>query len=73
MYMVIEHCPSNHLIPIIALQLYRYISIQDMCKFICIPPYLVRNFHLNSKGFVNIHKTKVQMAYIVVHDGKLLP
>ena len=33
----------------------------------CPSNYLVRNFHLNSKGSVNIHKTKIQMAYIVVH------
>ena len=31
------------------------------------------NFHLNLKGFVNIHKAKNQMTNIVVHDGKLLP
>ena len=40
----------------------------------CPSNYLVRNFHLNSKGSVNIHKTKIQMAYIEVHsvhDGKL--
>ena len=44
-----------------------------MYEFLCIPPSLVRNFHLSWKGSVNIHKTKIQMAYIVVHDGKLLP
>ena len=70
MYIVIEHCPTNHLIPIIAQQVYQYTGLGE---FLCIPTYLVRNFHLNSKGPVNIHKTKIQMAYVVVHNGKLLP
>ena len=47
--------------------------MQDICEFLCIPPYFVRNFHLNLKRFANFYKTKIQMTYIVVRDGKLLP
>ena len=66
-YMVIGHCPSNYLIPIIGLSVakIREIVFEHLLNFF-------RNFPLNSKGSVNIHKIKDQMTYILVQDGKML-
>ena len=56
-YMIVEHCHSNHLIPIIALYVYqkpRYIL------FSMYTALFFRNFPVNSKGLVNTLKTKVK-------------
>ena len=57
-YMIVEHCHSNHLIPIIAIRSQYTVDSMYTALF-------VRNFPVNSKGLVNIHKTKSQMTYML--------